>query len=55
MTKVEQCKVLMAKFFGPASARLLDSIPEDEVVAKCRAKVSGLLGEDKAKEFDAIK
>ena len=27
---------------------------KDECVAKCRAKVAGFLGEDKAKEFDSI-
>ena len=27
---------------------------DDEVVSKCRAKVAGFLGEEKAKEFDSI-
>ncbi len=44
----------MSKFFGPASAASVDSMGEDECVAKCRAKVKSFLGEDKAKEFDKI-
>ncbi len=54
MTKKDRCKELMSKFFGPATANLVDSMSEDEVVAKCRAKVKAFLGEDKAKEFDSI-
>ena len=54
MSKKDQCKVLMSKFFGPASAALVDSMSEDECVAKCRTKVKGFLGEEKAKEFDKI-
>ncbi len=54
MGRKERCKELMAKFFGPASAALVDTMSEDECVAKCRAKVAGLLGEEKAKEFDTI-
>ncbi len=45
----------MAKFFGPAAASQVDSMGEDECVAKCKAKVAGFLGADKAKEFDSIK
>jgi hypothetical protein len=44
----------MSKFFGPASASMVDLLSEDECVAKCKAKVAGLLGDDKAKEFDNI-
>lgn len=55
MTKKEKCKELMLKFFGPASAKLIDTMGEDECVAKCRTKVFGFFGEDKAKEFDLIK
>ncbi|MBN2142411.1 hypothetical protein JW711_03705 [Candidatus Woesearchaeota archaeon] len=54
MSKKEQCKAIMAKLFGPASAALVDSMPEDECVAKCKAKVTAFLGADKAKEFDSI-
>lgn len=54
LSKKDKCKELMSKFFGPASAAQVDSMSEDECVAKCRAKVAGLLGEDKAKEFDNI-
>lgn len=44
----------MAKFFGPATAALVDSMSEDDCVQKCKEKVKALLGEDKAKEFDSI-
>lgn len=54
MGKKEKCKELMSKFFGPASAAQVDAMSEDECVAKCRAKVKGFLGEEKAKEFDSI-
>jgi len=54
MTKKDSCKVLMEKFFGPASARLVENMTEEECVEKCRAKVSALLGEEKAKEFDDL-
>lgn len=55
MSKKDQCKELMGKFFGPATAHLVDSMNEEECVQKCRDKVAGLLGPDKAKEFDNIK
>jgi len=54
MGKKEQCKELMKKFFGEATANTVDSMSEEECVAKCRTKVAGFLGEDKAKEFDSI-
>lgn len=54
MSKKEKCKELMAKFFGPATANLVDSMSEEECVEKCREKVSAFLGEDKAKVFDSI-
>lgn len=54
MSKKDQCKELMGKFFGPASAAQVDSMSEEECVAKCRTKVAGFLGEEKAKEFDKI-
>jgi monoamine oxidase len=54
MGKKEECKKLMEKFFGTASASIVDSMSEEECVAKCRAKVAGFLGEDKAKAFDSI-
>ena len=44
----------MAKYFGATTAGLVDSMSEEECVKKCRAKVAGFLGEDKAKEFDSI-
>lgn len=54
MTKKEKCKELMAKFFGPATATAVDAMSEEECVAKCREKVKGFLGEEKAKVFDSI-
>ena len=54
MSKKERCKELMKEFFGPASAELVDFMTEEEVVEKCRKKVSALVGEEKAKVFDAI-
>lgn len=53
-TKKEKCKELMLKYFGPASAKLVDSMGDDECVKVCRTKVAGFMGEDKAKEFDTI-
>lgn len=46
----------MGKFFGDASARLVENSSEsdDELIEKCRKKVAALLGEDKAVEFDSI-
>jgi monoamine oxidase len=55
MSKKEQCKALMLKFFGAASAESVDFMAEEEAVAKCRAKVAAMLGEEKAKEFDNVK
>jgi len=54
MSKKDQCKALMAKLFGPATANLVDSMTEDDCVEKCKQKVTALLGEDKAKEFSSI-
>jgi hypothetical protein len=54
MSKKEQCKELMVKFFGPATGSLVDEMNEDEVVEKCRAKAAAFLGEDAAKEFDKL-
>jgi len=55
LSKKEQCKELMKKFFGPATANMVDSMSEDDCVAKCREKVKGFLGEEKAKEFDSLR
>lgn len=54
MGKKDKCKELMNQFFGAASAAQVDAMGEDDCVAKCRAKVAGFLGEDKAKVFDGI-
>lgn len=55
MTKKEQCKALILKFFGPVTASQVDSMSEDDCVAKCKSKVAGFFGAEKAKEFDNIK
>jgi hypothetical protein len=55
VSKKDQCKELMTKFFGPSTAALVDSMTEDDCVAKCKEKVKGFLGEEKAKVFDDIK
>jgi len=55
MSKKEQCKQLMSKFFGPATAGMVDAMSEDDCVQKCREKTKAFLGEAKAKEFDSIK
>jgi hypothetical protein len=54
MSKKDQCKELMAKFFGPAAANMVETLSEDDCVAKCKEKVKAFLGEEKAKEFDNI-
>lgn len=54
MSKKDKCKVLMEKFFGPASAKVVDNMSEEECVNICRSKVKGFLGEEKASEFDKI-
>ena len=54
MSKKDKCKEIMGQLFGPATANMVDSMDEDTVVEKCKLKVSGLLGEDKAKVFDTI-
>jgi len=54
MSKKDKCKELMTKFFGPASAASVELMSEDDCVAKCRVKVAGFLGDEKAKEFDNI-
>jgi len=55
MTKKEQCKALMLKFFGPATANLVDNfMTEDDCVSKCKRKVTALLGSEIAKEFNNI-
>ena len=42
----------MEKFFGAASAAIVDNMTEEECVEKCKAKVKGFLGDEKAKVFD---
>jgi monoamine oxidase len=54
MSKKDQCKMLMTKFFGPQVAKVVDSMSEEECVAKCKARVKGFLGDEQAREFDSI-
>lgn len=42
----------MLKFFGPASARTVEAMSEENCIQICRAKVAALMGEERAKEFD---
>lgn len=53
-SKKDKCKEIMLKYFGPATANLVDRMSEEECIDKCRAKVRGFLGEEKAKVFDTI-
>ena len=54
MSKKEQCKEIMTKLFGPATANLVDSMTEEDCVQKCKEKVTSFLGAEKAKVFDGI-
>ena len=54
MTKKEKCQELMGNLFGPASAKLVANMSEEDCVRKCREKVAAFFGEEKAKEFDTI-
>ena len=54
MSKKDKCKEIMAKLFGPATANLVDTMSEEEVVDKCKAKVSAMLGPDKLSLFDGL-
>lgn len=50
MDKKAKCKEIMLKYFGPNSAKLVDSMDEQTAVEKCRAKVAGFFGEETAKK-----
>lgn len=54
--KKDKCKELVSSLFGPASAKMVDTMAgsDEEIVASWRQKVSALFGEEKAKEFDKI-
>lgn len=54
LSKKDKCKDLMAKFFGPATANMVDTMSEEECVEKCKKRVEAFLGEEAAKEFDKI-
>ncbi|MFC1678315.1 hypothetical protein ACFLZ9_01095 [Patescibacteria group bacterium] len=53
-TKKEQCKELMLKYFGEASAKLVEYMDEEECVDQCKRKVTALIGLKEAEEFDKI-
>ena len=55
MGKKEQCKELMTKFFGPATAASVDGMSENDCIEKCKAKVKAFLGDEKAKVFDSVR
>lgn len=52
MTQKDHVKQLMLMNFGPASASQIDRMTEEEAVIKCRAKLLGFFGPEKAKEVD---
>jgi len=59
MARIDRVKEVLRECFGAASANQVDKwvgegMSEAEVIAKARAKVSGLLGEDKARELDVL-
>ncbi|MBR9676034.1 hypothetical protein GOV05_03430 [Candidatus Woesearchaeota archaeon] len=54
MSRKDQCKQLMSKFFGPSTAAMVDKMSEENCVSECRNKVKSFLGEEKAKEFDTV-
>lgn len=55
MSKKDQCKEIMGRIFGPATANLVNAMSEEECVDKCKQKASAMLGPDKAKEFDKVR
>jgi len=59
LSRIDKCKELVEKFFGPSVLTLIDKMvrdgmTEDEIIADCRRKAAAFLGEEKAKEFDEI-
>jgi len=54
MSRKEKCTELMVKFFGPSGAKVVASMSEEDCVARCRARVKGILGDEAAGEFDGI-
>jgi monoamine oxidase len=54
LSRKDKCKELMIKFFGPATANMVDSMSEEECVDKCRKRVETFLGEEAGKNFDNI-
>ena len=54
MSKKDQCKEIMGRLFGPATADLVDTMSDDDCVARCRQKVETMLGPELGKEFDGV-
>ena len=59
MANMEKVKQVLTDCFGPASAKQVDTwlgsgMSDAEVVSKARAKISGLLGDEKAKALDSV-
>ena len=54
LSKKDQCKELMTKFFGPATAALVETMSENNCVGLCKQKVAAFLGEECSKEFDSV-
>lgn len=54
MSKKAKCQEIMGTLFGPATAKWVEKLSEEEVLEKCRTKTAALLGSEKAKAFDNI-
>jgi len=59
LSRIDKCKELVQKFFGPSVVTLIDKMvsdgkSEDDIIADCRKKTAAFLGEEKAAEFDSI-
>lgn len=51
MTSKEQYVQIMAMLFGPASAKVLESMTDEASAKHCRDKVEAFFGKDKAEEI----
>ncbi|MFP4424656.1 MAG: hypothetical protein ACLFP2_05530 [Candidatus Woesearchaeota archaeon] len=55
MSKKEQCKAIMGRLFGEASAAQVDNMAEENCVEQCKRKVTDFLGSSIAdKEFSGL-
>jgi len=49
MTKKE-CIKLIEKYFGPASAKVMESMEEEEVISKTKEKIKNIFGDNVCKK-----